>query len=195
MTSLVFASNNPDKMEEIRAILGPDFRLSGLGCLHIKEDIPEPYQTLEENALAKARYVYEKCKLPCFADDTGLEVKALHGDPGVMSARYAGPDKNSMANMQKLLHQMRNISDRRARFRTVIAYIDKDGEFLFEGRVNGHIGRHVCGEAGFGYDPIFIPDRHNLTFAQMDAALKNTISHRQAAVTKLTTFLMHKFSA
>ncbi len=194
MTSLVFASNNPYKIEEIRVILGPDFHLSGLESLHINEDIPEPYQTLEENALAKARYVYEKCNFPCFADDTGLEVKALHGEPGVLSARYAGPDKNSEANMQKLLHQMRNISDRRARFRTVIAYIDKDGEFLFEGRANGHIGQHACGEAGFGYDPIFIPDGYDLTFAQMDAALKNTISHRQAAVTKLTAFLKHKFS-
>lgn len=195
MTSLIFASNNPHKIQEIRAILGSDFLVSGLEELGIKEDIPEPHHTLEENAMAKAGYIFKRCKCPCFADDTGLEVAALNGQPGVLSARYAGPGKDSVANMNKLLELLHGVSDRRARFRTVIAFKDQLGSFLFEGIVQGEITRQPMGDEGFGYDPVFIPHGHNQTFAQMPASLKNMISHRQDAVQKLNVFLKDRFSA
>ena len=186
---LVFASHNADKVMEIREILGNSLELEGLADIGCRDDIPEPHHTLEENAMAKARYVYRHFGRDCFADDTGLEVKALNGQPGVMSARYAGPGKDSKANIHKLLKALSGQSDRRARFRTAIALIIGGREFLFEGIVNGEIAEKPGGHEGFGYDPVFIPEGYSVTFGEMDAAEKNRISHRWAAIEKLVGYL------
>ncbi len=189
---LVFASHNLNKVEEIRDILGAGFDLTGLDELGCFEEIPEPYDTLEENALAKARFVYTLYGKNCFADDTGLEVEALNGEPGVRSARYAGPGKDSAANVEKLLLELFNQTNRKARFRTVIALVLNGREYLFEGIVTGTITKVPLGKKGFGYDPVFIPDGYKKTFAEMDAIEKNRISHRQAAIVKLSNFLFSK---
>ena len=186
---LVFASHNSNKTEEIRKILGSGFVLLDLHDLGFSEDIPEPFDTLEDNALAKARYVYNKYGEDCFADDTGLEVEALNGRPGVQSARYAGPEKDSTANMAKLLDKLSGEKNRKARFRTVIALIIEGEEHLFEGIVNGTIADKPIGDGGFGYDPIFIPEGYSHTFGVLDANIKNRISHRFAAIKKLAGFL------
>ncbi|MEE4176408.1 MAG: non-canonical purine NTP diphosphatase [Bacteroides sp.] len=186
---LVFASNNPHKLKEISEILGPDYPLVSLQDIGCFEDIPEPWPSLEENALAKARYVKTHYGLDCFADDTGLEVEALDGRPGVMSARYAGPGKNSRDNMLKLLEELKNETNRRARFRAVIALILDGQEYLFEGIVNGHITHSARGEGGFGYDPVFIPEGYAQTFAELSADIKNRVSHRFRAIEKLVHFL------
>ncbi len=186
---LVFVSHNPHKVEEIKEILAPGFSLKGLGDICCKEDIPEPHQTLEENALEKARYVNRKFGVNCFADDTGLEVDALNGLPGVHSARFAGEAKDSEANIRKLLKNLEGKKNRRARFRTVIALIISGKEYLFEGVVNGHITLEKAGKEGFGYDPVFIPEGYQTTFAQMPLPEKNRISHRGRAIKKLTRFL------
>lgn len=186
---LVFATNNKHKIREISALLDTRFNLLGLSDLKINEEIPEDAETLEENALFKARYVQNKTGMNVFADDTGLEVEALEGAPGVHSARYAGNDKDSAANIEKLLEMLASKGNRNARFRTVIALIINNQEFLFEGKVNGKIIDHKRGNEGFGYDPVFIPDGYDKTFAEIPLSEKNHISHRAAAFRKLLEFL------
>lgn len=190
MKKLVFATNNPHKLEEIRAILGSKLEILSLADIGCDADIPETAETLEGNALIKAHYVYDNYKLDCFADDTGLEVDALHGLPGVHTARYAYPDRHDPeANMIKLLEALRENNDRNARFRTVIALIEKSKEHLFEGVVEGVIAREKSGTQGFGYDPVFIPEGNSKTFAELGEDIKNTISHRARAVQKLAEYL------
>lgn len=188
--SLVFATGNLHKLEEVQGLLGKDFALSCLKDVGITEDIPETAMTLQENALQKARYVYHKCNCACFADDTGLEVDALQGEPGVFSARYAGPQKDSLANMQLVLSKLEGKQNRSARFKTVIAYIDDAGnEYLFEGKVEGIIIEEPTGSEGFGYDPIFVPQGYDKTFAELPLSIKNAIGHRGKAMQKLLDFL------
>jgi len=190
MKKLVFATNNPHKLEEIRAMLGSKLEILSLADIGCDADIPETAETLEGNALIKAHYVYDNYKLDCFADDTGLEVDALHGLPGVHTARYAYPDRHDPeANMIKLLEALRENNDRNARFRTVIALIEKGKEHLFEGVVEGVIAREKSGTQGFGYDPVFIPEGNSKTFAELGEDIKNTISHRARAVQKLAEYL------
>lgn len=186
---LVFATNNAHKLEEARQILGERFTIHSLKEIGCHEDIPETGDTFQDNALQKARYVKEHYGYDCFADDTGLEVKALNGAPGVHSARYAG-DHDSEANMTKLLQELEKKQDRSAQFRTVVALILNGQEVLFEGIVTGKIAteRHY-GESGFGYDPLFIPDGFTETFSQMSPESKNQVSHRGRAVRKLADYL------
>lgn len=186
---LVFATNNKHKVREISDLLDSNFRILGLADLNITEDIPEEAETLEENALFKARYVHDKTGLNVFADDTGLEVTALGGAPGVYSARYAGENKSFDDNIEKLLREMQNASDRSARFRTVIALILDGSEFLFEGTVEGEITRERRGDGGFGYDPVFLATGYDRTFAEMPLGEKNLISHRAKAMKQLLEFL------
>lgn len=186
---LIFATNNRHKLEEVQAILGDTFRLLTPADCGITEDIPEEQPTLEGNALQKARYIHDRTGKNCFADDTGLEVEALNGEPGVYSARYAGESKDSGDNMDLLLKNLQGQSNRKARFRTAIALILNDEEHLFEGIVDGAIRQTKSGTEGFGYDPIFQPDGYDVTFAEMDLPAKNAISHRGRAIRKLTAFL------
>ena len=186
---LVFATNNKHKLEEMRAILGGKVELLSLTDIDCHDDIPETADTLEGNALIKARYIYDKYGCSCFADDTGLEVDALGGEPGVYSARYAGENNDSEANMRKLLQNLTGKSERSAQFRTVIALIIEGEEFLFDGIVRGRISKERMGSAGFGYDPIFIPDGYEESFAQMAAEQKNAISHRSRAAAALNEYL------
>lgn len=169
----VFATNNAHKLEEVTAILGDKIELLSMKDIHCNADIPETADTLEGNALLKARYIFENYHLDCFADDTGLEVEALNGAPGVYSARYAGDAHNSEANMQKLLQDMEGMENRKARFRTVFALIVNGKEHLFEGIVKGEITKHRHGTSGFGYDPVFIPEGYTQTYAEMGSELKN----------------------
>lgn len=189
MKKLVFATNNQHKLEEVRAVLADKLEIVSLNELGCFDDIPETADTLEGNALIKAQYIYEKFGLDCFADDTGLEVDALGGEPGVYSARYAGEDSNAQNNMHKLLKNLGENSNRTAHFRTVIALIEGDEIRYFEGKINGEIAYEPRGDAGFGYDPIFIPEGYNISFAEIGAEVKNTISHRALAVGKLTEYL------
>ena len=186
---LVFATNNAHKLDEVRQILGDRFTVHSLKEIGCTEDIPETGDTFQDNALQKARYVKEHYGYDCFADDTGLEVKALGGAPGVHSARYAG-DHDSEANMTKLLQELEKKPDRSAQFRTVVALILNGQEVLFEGIVTGKIAteRHY-GQSGFGYDPLFIPDGFTETFSQMSPESKNQVSHRGRAVRKLADYL------
>lgn len=186
---ILFATQNKHKLEELAAILPAPFQLEGLTPSVISEELPETGDTLEANALQKARYVFEKTGITCFADDTGLEVAALNGAPGVYSARYAGEQRSAADNMKKLLNQLEGHSDRSARFRTVIAFTDGKQEQLFEGIVSGTITGAQRGTNGFGYDPVFVPDGFDKTFAEMSAAEKNNLSHRARAVEKLVAFL------
>jgi len=188
---LVFATNNSHKLFEVQHLLGSTFKLLSLKEINITEEIPEDYDTLEKNALQKAWYIYKKTNRNCFADDTGLEVDALDGRPGVYSARYAGEGKNPKDNIKKLISELTGISNRKARFRTVVALIISGEEFLFEGIVNGQIIDVERGIDGFGYDPVFLPDGYSQTFAEMALELKNQISHRAKAVNELVVFL-HK---
>ena len=185
----VFATNNAHKLEEVTAILGDKIELLSMKDIHCHADIPETADTLEGNALLKARYIFENYNMDCFADDTGLEVEALNGAPGVYSARYAGDAHNSEANMRKLLQNMEGIENRKAQFRTVFALIINGKEHLFEGIVKGEITKHRCGSSGFGYDPVFIPEGYTQTYAEMGNTLKNKISHRALATNKLCNFL------
>ena len=185
----VFATNNAHKLEEVTAILGDKIELLSMKDIHCHADIPETADTLERNALLKARYIFENYNMDCFADDTGLEVEALNGAPGVYSARYAGDAHNSEANMRKLLQDMEGIENRKAQFRTVFALIINGKEHLFEGIVKGEITKHRCGSSGFGYDPVFIPEGYTQTYAEMGNTLKNKISHRALATNKLCNFL------
>ena len=185
----VFATNNAHKLEEVTAILGDKIELLSMKDIHCHADIPETADTLEGNALLKARYIFENYNMDCFADDTGLEVEALNGAPGVYSARYAGDAHNSEANMRKLLQDMEGIENRKAQFRTVFALIINGKEHLLEGIVKGEITKHRCGSSGFGYDPVFIPEGYTQTYAEMGNTLKNKISHRALATNKLCNFL------
>ena len=191
MKTLVFATNNLHKLEEVRDILGGSFRIASLKEIGCTDDIPETADTLEGNALQKARYVKDKFGYDCFADDTGLEVEALGGAPGVFSARYAGPGHDSEANMQKLLKELEGKTNRQAQFRTVVALLLEGREYTFEGIVRGTILTERRGTAGFGYDPVFVPEGYAETFAEMGSEEKNRISHRARAVQKLADFL-HK---
>ena len=187
---IVFATNNKHKLEEIKDILGKDFEIVSLAEIGCHEDIPETGLTLEENARQKSTYIVEHYNHDCFADDTGLEVDALNGEPGVHSARYAeGTDHDSEANMRKLLSKMLNVKDRTARFRTVISLIINGVEHQFEGRVEGRIATEKHGTEGFGYDPIFIPEGYDKSFAELGEEVKNQISHRARAVKKLAEYL------
>lgn len=192
---IVFATNNSHKLEEIRQILGKSIEVLSLADINCHEDIPETAPTIEGNAMMKARYVYDKYGTPCFADDTGLEVEALDGAPGVYSARYAGGESHdSEANMRKLLHELEGKENRRAQFRTVIALIEqKDGKLVahtFEGKIEGHISNEKRGTSGFGYDPIFVPEGYEQSFAELGNEIKNKISHRARAVARLAEYLL-----
>lgn len=204
MKRIVFATNNQHKLQEIRDILGSGYEVVSLKEIGCDVDIPETGNTLEENALQKAQYVYDHYHLSCFADDTGLEVEALDGAPGVHSARYAeGTDHDSEANMAKLLRELDGKENRQARFRTVICYIEKQNvcpcgctnikkNHQFEGIVNGHIATEKHGTEGFGYDPIFVPEGYDQSFAELGEEIKNGISHRARAVAKLVEYLKKK---
>ena len=191
MKKLVFATNNAHKLEEIRAILGDKVEILSLNDINCHADIPETADTLQGNAALKAQYIFENYGLDCFADDTGLEVEALNGAPGIYSARYAdGEGHDSEANMKKLLSDMQDKENRKARFRTVICLIEDGKEHFFEGIVNGSIIRERKGGAGFCYDPIFMPDGYSETFAEMGNDEKNKISHRARAVQELCEYLL-----
>jgi len=185
---LVFATNNKHKLEEVQAML-TNFEIVSLSDINCFEDIPETADTLEGNAILKANYVTEKYGLDCFADDTGLEVEALNNEPGVFSARYAGEDNNAEANMNKLLKNLENNPNRKAQFKTAITLNIQGKQFIFEGVCKGTILTEKRGDSGFGYDPIFMPDGFNRSFAEMNLAEKSSISHRGKAVEKLVTFL------
>ena len=186
---LIFASHNENKVAEIQSLLGEDFSLLSLKELSFNQDIPETSETLEGNSIIKADAVFEQFKTPCFADDTGLEVDSLGGEPGVYSARYGGEDKNADKNMDLLLKKLHGISSRKARFRTVITYRTQNQTHQFEGVVEGNIINEKKGVHGFGYDPIFIPIGSQKTFAQMSTKEKNQFSHRSRAFEKLRIFL------
>ena len=189
MTEIIFATNNAHKLAEVQAVLGEGFRLKTPRECGITEDIPETQPTLEGNASQKAHYLHDRTGCNCFADDTGLEVSALDGAPGVHSARYATDGHDFDANNRLLLKNLEGVTDRRARFRTVISLILDGEEHLFEGIVEGRIAERLSGAEGFGYDPLFIPDGFEKTFADMTAAEKNEISHRGRAVRRLAEFL------
>ncbi|MDR0955335.1 MAG: RdgB/HAM1 family non-canonical purine NTP pyrophosphatase [Rikenellaceae bacterium] len=186
---LIFATNNRHKLDEVQQILGTGFRLLTPADCGITEEIPEEEPTLEGNALQKARYIHQRTGKSCFADDTGLEVEALGGQPGVRSARYAGEPQDSEKNMALLLANLVGHPNRRAQFRTVIALILNGEEYLFEGIVRGTIRQQASGIGGFGYDPVFEPEGYNVTFAEMDPATKNAISHRGRATAQMVEFL------
>lgn len=186
---LVFATNNLHKLKEVSAILEHKIELLSLDDINCHTDIPETSDTLEGNALLKAQFIHNNYNLDCFADDTGLEVEALDGEPGVYSARYAGETHNSEANMLKLLRNMEGKENRKAQFRTVISLILDETEYQFEGIVKGKIITEKRGLSGFGYDPVFIPEGYNETFAELGNEIKNKISHRAQAVNKLCKFL------
>lgn len=187
---ILFATGNQNKVKEINQLLeGTEYSIKSLKDLGITEDIPEPYDTLRENAQAKVDYLVKKLGMPCFAEDTGLEVEALNGAPGVLSARYAGESKNSNDNIDLLLKNLKGINQRTARFRTVICYSDLKAYHFFEGIVNGKIANERRGGEGFGYDPVFFPEEKPVTFAEMDAASKIEISHRTRAFKLFLNFL------
>lgn len=190
MKKLVFATNNAHKLSEARAILGAEFDILGLADIGCHDEIPETADTLEGNALIKAHWVYDRFGVDCFADDTGLEVAALGGSPGVHTARFAYPDRHDpKANTMKLLRELENKSDRSAQFRTVIAFIEKGEVHIFEGIVHGQITIEERGTEGFGYDPVFAPEGNERTFAELGLEVKNSISHRARAVKKLAEYL------
>jgi XTP/dITP diphosphohydrolase len=188
---IIFASNNNNKLEEISSIIGGGIQIISLQQAGIHQEIPEPYETLEENALAKSRFIFSKTNVACFADDTGLEIQELNGAPGVHSAHFSG-SRDSNLNMQKVLELLKGKENRKARFRTVISLIIQNREYFFEGLVQGEITLSPSGEAGFGYDPIFRPLGYCKTFAQMNLDEKNQISHRKMAIEKLAEFLKGK---
>lgn len=198
-TKIIFATNNQHKLYEVQNLLGEHFQLVSLKEIGFNDDIPETKPTLEGNAVEKARHIYIKYKMPCFADDTGLEVEALNGAPGVHSARYSGnlasfPSEKarSEANIDKLLTNMHGKENRKARFRTVIAFIHEDKQHLFEGIVSGEIINQRQGQEGFGYDPVFVPEGYRQTFAEMPLPEKNQISHRARAFAKFVEFLKNQ---
>jgi len=186
---LLFATNNLHKLGEVQQLLEGMYKLVTPAEMGLTEDIPETQETLEGNALQKAHYIYNKLGIACFADDTGLEVEALNGAPGVYSARYSGSDKDPEKNVDKLLHELEGQVNRRACFRCIVALVDGEKEVLFEGRVDGEITHERSGAGGFGYDPVFRPDGYNCSFAEMLAEEKNRISHRGKAIEKLVAYL------
>ena len=192
MSKLLLCTGNPGKVAELRAMLPESMELVGLQEAGLPLDLPETGKTFAANALEKARFAHERTGLVCIADDSGLEVDALNGAPGVYSARYAGEAKNDAANMAKLLFAMEGQEQRNACFRTVVALVDEGGEHLFEGEVRGTITKEPRGTNGFGYDPVFLPEMSDLTFAELDAKMKNAISHRGQAVWKLVRWLSER---
>ena len=188
---LVFATNNLNKLSEIRSLVKGSIDILSLNDINCNEELPETNFTIEGNALQKAKYIFDNYGLNCFADDTGLEIQALDGDPGVFSARYAGEPSNAENNIKKVLDNLQGVNNREANFKTVIAIIINGKETLFKGICNGSITRNKIGQKGFGYDPIFIPDSFAITFAQMTKKQKNAISHRGKAVQKLIRFLIN----
>lgn len=192
MNKIVFATNNKHKLQEVSSMLNGLFDVVGLSDMGFTDDIPETANTLEGNALMKAEYINKCLNADCFADDTGLEVEALGGKPGVLSARYAGEPSCSERNIDKLLEKLKGITNRKARFRTVIALILDGRTYFFEGTVRGVIITERRGEKGFGYDSVFVPDGYETTFAQMSEEEKNRISHRGRAVEKLARFLRNR---
>lgn len=191
---LCFATNNVHKVKEIQALLGGSFTLLSLADIGCTEELAEDQDTLEGNSLQKARYVFEKYQVPCFADDTGLEVEALNGEPGVYSARYAGEQRNSQDNIALLLQNLQGKENLKARFRSVITLISAAGTNQFEGILNGVITFEPRGTQGFGYDPVFIPEHYTQTLAELELSEKNKISHRARAVQKLVLFLRERVS-
>ncbi|MBG9374731.1 RdgB/HAM1 family non-canonical purine NTP pyrophosphatase [Panacibacter sp. DH6] len=187
--TIIFATNNDHKVAEIRKVIGEKFRVITMKEAGIDIDIPEPHDTLEANATEKSTTIYQLTKLHCFSEDTGLETAALNGEPGVKSARYAGEGRDFQANIDKLLRKLQNKTDHTARFRTVISLIWNNTEYLFEGICNGVIIRDQKGNKGFGYDPVFIPDGADKTFAEMTIDEKNIYSHRRKATDQLIAFL------
>lgn len=190
MMEIVFATNNEHKLRELQQMLGKQFTLLSLKDIDCYEDIPEESPTIEENSMDKAVYVHKKYGMDCFADDTGLEIEALDGRPGVLSARYAGNEKNMDKNIAKVLSELEDSTNRRARFKTVISLILNGQKYQFEGIVNGEIIENKRGKGGFGYDPVFMADGYDITFAEMNPEEKNKISHRGLAVKKLVEFLL-----
>lgn len=188
----LLCTGNPGKAKELRALLPPGIELATLADFNLPKDLPETGRTFTENALQKARLGHLKSGLPAIADDSGLEVEALDGAPGVDTAFYAGPEKDDKANVAKLLRELEGVADRRARFRTVIALVDAEGEHLFEGEVQGRIALEARGTNGFGYDPVFMPESSEFTFGELPAETKNAISHRSHAVWKLARFLAER---
>ncbi|MCL6103085.1 MAG: non-canonical purine NTP diphosphatase [Bacteroidetes bacterium] len=193
MHQLVFATNNAHKLRELGEILKGEFTLFSLNDISCTDDIPETGDTLEANASQKSRYIWDRYQLDCFSDDTGLEIAALNNEPGVHSARYAGEGKNSEDNIEKVLSKLSGENNRKACFRCVISLIIRGNEYLFEGQVDGEILPERKGISGFGYDPIFLPDGYTQSFAEMNADLKNSISHRGRAVQKLVRFLLEEY--
>lgn len=192
MKKLVFATGNSNKVKEVNELLDGSFEVVSLKEIGFHEELPETSGTIEGNALQKARTLYQQLKVDCFSEDTGLEVDVLDGEPGVNSARYAGPDKSSEDNIDKLLSKLEGVTDRSARFRTVVALVLDGEEFLFEGIAEGEILKQRSGTGGFGYDPVFLPKGATKTFAEMGADEKNAISHRGKAIRKLISFLKNK---
>lgn len=188
-TSLIFATNNQHKVEEIRHVIGELFTIITLKEAGITIDIPEPHDTLEANATEKSQTIHRLTNQDCFSEDTGLEVAALNGEPGVKSARYAGDGRNFQQNIDKLLYNLQGIHNRKARFRTVISLMLNNREYLFDGTCDGQIVDDQKGVAGFGYDPVFVPEGASKSFAEMTMEEKTTYSHRQKAITKLIHFL------
>lgn len=193
MHQLVFATNNSHKLRELGEILKGEFKLLSLNDISCADDIPETGDTLEANASQKSFYIWERYHIDCFSDDSGLEVEALNGEPGVHSARYAGEGRNSDDNVSKLLSEMEDVANRKACFRCLISLIINGREFLFDGRVDGNILTERKGTEGFGYDPVFCPDGYDQSFAEMEAELKNGMSHRGRAVEKLVRFLTEEY--
>lgn len=192
MRRLVFATNNLHKLDEAKKILQGSIEILSLADIDCTDEIPETANTLQGNAMQKAQYIKEKFGFDCFADDTGLLIEALDNRPGVYSARYAGEPSNSFNNMQKVLTEMQGVTNREAKFMTCVALIEGDSELIFNGEIKGEITTAPIGENGFGYDPIFTPENHNETFAQLPEDIKNSISHRARAMQKFATYLNNK---
>lgn len=189
MVKLIFATQNQHKRNEVQALLGKDIQVVSLTDLYFHEELPETHATLEENALEKAWFISNKFSMDCFSEDTGLEIEALSGAPGVYSARYAGEGKNSADNIELVLQQMNDEENRSAQFRTVVCLLLNAQPYFFEGVVKGTISKEPAGSSGFGYDPVFIPEGYEMTFAEMNKEQKNTISHRRRAIDKMIAFL------
>lgn len=192
MKSIVFATSNKNKVREVKEVLNPSFDIIGLADIGCEEEVPETSATIQGNALQKARYVHQNYGVNCFAEDSGLEIEALNGEPGVITARYAGPQRDAQDNMDLVLQKLADLAHRDARFITVIALILDGKEYLFEGIAAGQIAHKKTGSGGFGYDPIFIPEGYSVSFAEMTAEEKNSISHRGKAVAQLKSFLTNR---
>lgn len=195
MELLVLATNNTHKIKEMNSLLGSSFLLKGLADIGCFEELPETQTTIQGNSLQKAQYVFDHYKVSCFADDSGLEVEALNGEPGVYSAMYAGPQRSFDDNIELLLRNMTNVENRNAQFRTIITLVQPSGINYFEGICKGTIGFKKKGSQGFGYDPVFTPLGHSRTFAEMSLEEKNTISHRSIAITKLADYLRQVYGS